>query len=355
MDINLSEKLKSLRAEKGVSQEKLASYLNISVQAVSKWETGNAYPDITLLPPISRFYGITVDELLQAEVFDEHQLYREYEERACELFRNGKYTEHLELWQEAYEKMPNNLWVKEKLMSSYYDADKKKYQNEIIELGSEICNSDADIYYKGQAIEEIAIACAANGNMEMAERWASKAFNLMHSQEFIYMEILKNGEELINYFTFANLWYFHKLFYMFARLTECENIPCGASYTKAVAETIIQLYETVYPNDDMDFEDLMKLCILHWCAAEDEIDLSCDENTVKSHILRAYECAVKSMSVKDHEMTHPLVAGRRTGDAPSDNRQIVRSLKEQLSQDCFDRFRDTAWFTDIEKLLSDLL
>lgn len=64
MSINLGEKLKSLRKEKNISQEKLAQYLNVSFQAVSKWENSNTYPDISLLPEIARFFGITVDELL---------------------------------------------------------------------------------------------------------------------------------------------------------------------------------------------------------------------------------------------------------------------------------------------------
>ncbi|MBQ1223319.1 MAG: helix-turn-helix transcriptional regulator, partial [Oscillospiraceae bacterium] len=61
MNINLGEKLKSLRKEKNVSQEKLAQYLNVSFQAVSKWENASTYPDIELLPEIARFFGITVD------------------------------------------------------------------------------------------------------------------------------------------------------------------------------------------------------------------------------------------------------------------------------------------------------
>lgn len=40
MNLHLDEKLKSLRKEKNVSQEKLAQYLSVSYQAVSKWETG---------------------------------------------------------------------------------------------------------------------------------------------------------------------------------------------------------------------------------------------------------------------------------------------------------------------------
>ncbi len=43
MKIHLGEKLKELRAEKGISQEKLAAYLNVSFQAVSKWENEDSH------------------------------------------------------------------------------------------------------------------------------------------------------------------------------------------------------------------------------------------------------------------------------------------------------------------------
>ena len=82
MNIYFAEKLKSLRAEKKVSQERLAQYLNVSFQAVSKWETGNTYPDITLLPGIARFFGVTIDDLLCVAKIDEKRLFNEYSEKA---------------------------------------------------------------------------------------------------------------------------------------------------------------------------------------------------------------------------------------------------------------------------------
>lgn len=48
---------------KGITQEKLADYLNVSFQAVSKWENGTSSPDISLLPKISTYFGVTIDEL----------------------------------------------------------------------------------------------------------------------------------------------------------------------------------------------------------------------------------------------------------------------------------------------------
>ena len=175
MKVNLAENIKNLRKERNVSQEKLAEYLNISFQAVSKWETGNAYPDISLLPDIARFFGITVDELLQVEKLDEERLCKEYEEKAKALFRDGRRGEVLALTQEAYRQLPNNTAVKESLMSAYFDTDKVKYRDEIINLGTEIYNSDAKMYYKGQAIRQIAETYAENGNYDMAEKWVLKS------------------------------------------------------------------------------------------------------------------------------------------------------------------------------------
>ncbi|MGN1123019.1 MAG: helix-turn-helix domain-containing protein [Eubacterium sp.] len=64
MNIYFSENLKMLRKERNLTQEKLADYLGVTFQAISKWERGEGYPDITTLPVISTFFGITLDELL---------------------------------------------------------------------------------------------------------------------------------------------------------------------------------------------------------------------------------------------------------------------------------------------------
>lgn len=52
------------RKEKGLTQIQLAEILNVSNRAVSKWENGDGFPDISLLPVISSALGITIDELL---------------------------------------------------------------------------------------------------------------------------------------------------------------------------------------------------------------------------------------------------------------------------------------------------
>lgn len=65
--MKLCEKLYELRRAAGLSQEELAERLNVSRQAVSKWENGAAQPELSKLVELSRLYGVSVDELLSLE------------------------------------------------------------------------------------------------------------------------------------------------------------------------------------------------------------------------------------------------------------------------------------------------
>jgi len=60
----LGETIYRLRKEKGLSQDELGKLVGVSNKAVSKWETYEANPDITLLPLLAQAFGVTTDELL---------------------------------------------------------------------------------------------------------------------------------------------------------------------------------------------------------------------------------------------------------------------------------------------------
>lgn len=61
------EKLQELRKNKGITQEELAEALYVSRTAVSKWESGRGYPNIDSLKEISKFFSVSIDELLSSE------------------------------------------------------------------------------------------------------------------------------------------------------------------------------------------------------------------------------------------------------------------------------------------------
>lgn len=61
----LGRRIARLRLAKAATQERLARELNVSPQAVSKWENDINYPDISLLPQLAQFLGVSIDELLR--------------------------------------------------------------------------------------------------------------------------------------------------------------------------------------------------------------------------------------------------------------------------------------------------
>ena len=70
----LSEKLYKLRKNSGLSQEQLAEQLNVSRQAISKWESGTAVPESEKLITISNYFGVSVDYLLKDDEEDKSKV-----------------------------------------------------------------------------------------------------------------------------------------------------------------------------------------------------------------------------------------------------------------------------------------
>lgn len=94
MVMEIGKQIKNLRVQKGVTQEELANHLGISYQAVSKWENDITLPDIQLLPILSVYFGVTIDELF--EISNESQIKRIENMLESERFISDekfKYTE----------------------------------------------------------------------------------------------------------------------------------------------------------------------------------------------------------------------------------------------------------------------
>ena len=65
--MEFNEKLQELRKQKGLTQEELAKMLYVSRTAISKWESGRGFPNIESLKAISKFFSVSLDELLSGE------------------------------------------------------------------------------------------------------------------------------------------------------------------------------------------------------------------------------------------------------------------------------------------------
>ena len=103
--MSFSEIFKNHRKSLGLTQEDIAGMLSVTPQAVSKWETGMATPDISLLVPISRIFMITTDELLNNEAVDDLKIAEELDDARDS---DADILEKYERYVETLKKYPNS-------------------------------------------------------------------------------------------------------------------------------------------------------------------------------------------------------------------------------------------------------
>ena len=103
----IGKRIRNLRRAKNETQEDLSAVLGVTFQAVSRWENGDAYPDIELLPRLAAHFGVTTDELLGA---DEETRRAEREKRRedykARITKHSGTKEHFETMRQAFSEFP---------------------------------------------------------------------------------------------------------------------------------------------------------------------------------------------------------------------------------------------------------
>lgn len=137
MELMIAEKVKKYRKERDMRQEALAQALGVASQSVSKWECGEGYPDITLLPAIANFFEVTVDELIGN---DEISAKEDINENYFGVIhkRMPPPEEMLELSLKYYRKYPRDWNIATKLMHEITRRHREKL-DEYKPLLNEIC------------------------------------------------------------------------------------------------------------------------------------------------------------------------------------------------------------------------
>lgn len=97
----LSENLKGLRVAKKLTQEQAAEALNVSAQTISRWECGTTLPDVTKLPELAHFYGVTIDDLFAETAVG----YENYAQRLAAIYEADRTTENFVRVEQEFRRM----------------------------------------------------------------------------------------------------------------------------------------------------------------------------------------------------------------------------------------------------------
>lgn len=183
MMTSFGETVRALRLERNLTQEQLSGALNISPQAVSKWERGQALPDLTLIPALARALNVTADALFGMDASA-----REIEalrDRAMALVENNP-TESRRILSEGLQKYPAAPAL---LRALLYAGNYKTHPDDTLETARRLtacARDDADRY---DALRFTAYALAAKGDeaaaLEAAERLPDLTFTRLTELAFL--------------------------------------------------------------------------------------------------------------------------------------------------------------------------
>lgn len=159
--MTIGEKIRHYRLEKGMTQEKLAAELNLSFQAVSKWERNESLPDITIIDRLSQVLSVSCDALLaERSFFQETELQKIMAQaEALDDTVHAEYLTKTTLLENALEKYPCSMELMSALAdvyskgTEYPEYTSNNYLHRAIELHQYIIENTDDSRQKYNAVQ----------------------------------------------------------------------------------------------------------------------------------------------------------------------------------------------------------
>lgn len=223
MEIQLGEQLRELRRRDGRTQDDLAQALDVTPQAVSRWENGICYPDMELLPSIANYFGVAIDELFGyksdrdrkidaiIQKIDSFQIKSrgddDWVDECLGILRSGlaefpqnerlrltlastlseagwrRYREHLHYDEDGY------------LLHDYAQHWKNPYWAEAVEVCESLAGTAKDHTVVTEAISILVLLYRNLGETEKAAAWANHMPELKHCREVLLASAADGKDE----------------------------------------------------------------------------------------------------------------------------------------------------------------
>ena len=199
--MNLGLNIKKYRLSKDMTQEELAEYTGVSSRAVSRWENGITFPDISILLILANIFEVTVDELLDVDVYKKEQDIKRILEENQKYKHTGEVEKSIELLKNALSKYPNNFEIMKHLKNAllmYYcakDGERGYLLDEITELCEKILNKCNDMKIRESAIRDLVFVYPRVGQKEKARKLSEDQPSMYMCKEHL-LEYVLEGKKL---------------------------------------------------------------------------------------------------------------------------------------------------------------
>ena len=201
--MTIGQNIKKLRKNADMTQENLAEILQISPQAVSRWETDMAMPDISLIAPLCNLFKTSADELLGIDIAQMQSEVDEIRAQASSFSDRGYPKEAREILENGLRKFPNNHWMMRDLMyaiseqstdDDYTKEQRAQFQKETAELAEKLLSSCIEDDIRHSATQILCYTYKDMGNIEKAISLAEKMPFMAVCKEAL-MANIKVGDE----------------------------------------------------------------------------------------------------------------------------------------------------------------
>lgn len=187
MQVKIGLNIKQLRLANDLTQEGLATILNVSSQAISRWENRLTYPDISMLPSIALYFKVSVDELLgMNELRDEASIRKIYREvHSC--VDKGDYDKAIQQLREALKLYPEDYGFMSELalLLTIQDNDRK----EGIGLSERVLKHSVDDKLKSTVKANLCFLYKREGMLDEAIKIGRSLPHIWESREVLLSEI----------------------------------------------------------------------------------------------------------------------------------------------------------------------
>ena len=240
----IGEKIRELRKQTGMTQDKLASHLNVSFQTVSKWETGASCPDLSMIVPLAHLLNVSTDELLGAYETEPDKRYTELKEAYDRTFKTEDFAKRQEICETAVREYPgdarwacNLAWVISNRSFEYEDYDKYVAEQEkAIRLFDSVIRNCRDEILRGDAICGITQLLGWRGRKDEAKRYAEMLPKKTVRTRDSVIENCLEGEELIRFKQERIKWHFDSILWDLSLLPGCLEESPDSDFTDQMRE-----------------------------------------------------------------------------------------------------------------------